>query len=463
MQVSDECEYCELLHDITGRAAALLTGVGLGEKGSRRTGRVRTSDGFAATAIAADPEEIASLLTPPTLAAERALFATANRVRRAAVGDAVHLRAIIEFSNHCERSCWYCGLRRFNRKLPRYRMTVDEVVEAARAAIALGFRTVVLQSGEDSWYDERTICTMVRRIKGIPTPSSPAGQVAITLSLGERPRAEYAAFREAGADRYLLKHETADPDLYRRLHPGMSFTNRKQCLHWLRELGYQVGSGNIVGLPGQTVSTLAADLAFLAELDVEMAGIGPLIVHPETPLGKLAKRNEARRSNANSGYGYGKGSGLTADAMKDARLPADPVTMTLRTVAVTRLLLPLAHLPATSALGTADPQGRQRALQAGANVVMPDLTPPRYRRHYEIYPNKICLFEDPSSCFSCLSRMITGLGRYVATDPGHSPKWPLQGGDDAGQGNPAPALPNPAMTNPPLPSPAMSKGEHSHD
>ncbi|MBE3576208.1 MAG: [FeFe] hydrogenase H-cluster radical SAM maturase HydE [Limnochordales bacterium] len=362
----------------------------------------RPSAGQKAGPVHATQEEVVALLTPPTPAAEKALFAAADRVRRAAVGDAVHLRAIIEFSNHCERSCWYCGLRRFNRKLPRYRMTVDEVVEAARAAIALGFRTVVLQSGEDSWYDERTICTIIRRIKAISLPSS-SGTVAITLSLGERPRAEYAAFREAGADRYLLKHETADPELYRRLHPGMSFTNRKECLHWLRELGYQVGSGNIVGLPGQTVSTLAADIGFLSELDVEMAGIGPLIVHPETPLGKLVERSNG----------------------KEAGLPADAVTMTLRTVAAARLLLPLAHLPATSALGTADPRGRQRALQAGANVVMPDLTPTRYRRHYEIYPNKICIFEDPSSCFNCLSRMITGLGRFVATDPGHSPKWQL--------------------------------------
>lgn len=402
--VIEEAAYRDLLHDITERAFALLARVSAPqpEAAERQpAGGVRPRSGQQATTVAASQYEVIALLTPPTPAAERALFAAADRVRRAAVGDAVHLRAIIEFSNHCERSCWYCGLRRFNRKLPRYRMTVNEVVETARAAIALGFRTVVLQSGEDSWYDERTICTMVRRIKAIPL-SSPDG-VAITLSLGERPRAEYAAFREAGADRYLLKHETADPDLYRRLHPGMSFTNRKQCLLWLRELGYQVGSGNIVGLPGQTVSTLAADIAFLAELDVEMAGIGPLIVHPETPLGKLAERRSAR----------------------EGWLPADAVTMTLRTVAVTRLLLPLVHLPATSALGTADPQGRQRALQAGANVVMPDLTPPRYRRHYEIYPNKICLFEDPSSCFSCLSRMITGLGRFVATDPGHSPKWQM--------------------------------------
>lgn len=428
MQVIDETGYRELLRNITRRATT--------------------------TTVAAAREEAMTLLTPPTPAAEQALFAAADRVRRLAVGDAVHLRAIIEFSNHCERGCWYCGLRRFNRKLPRYRMTVDEVVEAAQAAVALGFRTVVLQSGEDSWYDEQTLCSMIRRIKAIPLPSS--DRVAITLSLGERPRAEYAAFREAGADRYLLKHETADPELYRRLHPDMSFTNRKQSLHWLRELGYQVGSGNIVGLPGQTVSTLAADVALLAELDVEMAGIGPLIVHPETPLGKLARRDNGHDRNPHNPR-------HNRHCPGDAHLPADVVTMTLRTVAVTRLLLPLAHLPATSALGTADPKGRQRALRAGANVVMPDLTPSRYRRHYEIYPNKICVFEDPSTCFGCLSRMVAGLGRFVATDPGHSPKWPLQARDYGGQGDPAPAVPNPAMTNPPLSPPAMSKGGHSHD
>lgn len=416
-----EAAYCELVHDIVDRTTNALARVNDGPV------RVNVPE-ERLTTVPLNREELVTLLTPPTATAEQVLFVAADQVRRKAVGDAVHLRAIIEFSNHCERGCWYCGLRRFNHKLPRYRMTVDEVVEAAEAAVAMGFRTVVLQSGEDSWYDERTICTIIRRIKAIPTPTSIPGQVAVTLSLGERPRAEYAAFRAAGADRYLLKHETADPALYRRLHPDMSFENRKQCLGWLRELGYQVGSGNIVGLPGQTVSTLAKDITLLAELDVEMAGIGPYIVHPETPLAKLAwggVRGSSVGGDGSVGGGRGSGGGSDDDSRGNgARLPADAVTMTLRTVAVTRLLLPLTHLPATSALGTADPQGRQRALQAGANVVMPDLTPMRYRRYYEIYPNKICLFEDPRTCFSCLSHMVTSLGRYVATDPGHSPKWP---------------------------------------
>jgi biotin synthase len=310
------------------------------------------------------------------------LFAAADRVRRAYMGDEVHLRGIIEFSNHCERGCSYCGLRKPNATLARYRMDLDEIVAIAGAAVPLGYRTVVLQSGEDAFYTRDMLATLVARLKG-------ELGVAVTLSVGERSFEEYRCWKEAGADRYLLKHETADPRLYAALHPDMSFGNRRRCLDDLRELGYQVGSGCMVGLPGQTVEALAGDVLLLVELDVEMAGIGPFIPHPRTPLGQF---------------------------------PGGTVDMTLKMLAVTRLLLPRVFLPATTALGTIDEGGRQKALQAGGNVVMPNITPNRYRRMYEIYPNKICLDDHPAHCRNCIGGIIASLGRTVATGPGHSPK-----------------------------------------
>ncbi|HSW35819.1 MAG TPA: [FeFe] hydrogenase H-cluster radical SAM maturase HydE, partial [Candidatus Limnocylindrales bacterium] len=213
--------------------------------------------------------------------------------------------------------------------------------------------------------------------------------LAVTLSIGERSRDEYKLWREAGADRYLLKHETADLQLYMALHPDMAWANREKNLYWLRELGYQVGSGCMVGLPGQTMEALAADLIFLQKLDVEMAGIGPFIPNPLTPLG-----------------------GATCGTLE----------MTLKMIAIARLLMPYVHLPATTALGSIDRQGRQRALQSGANVVMPNVSPNKYRRMYEIYPDKICLDDNPAHCRNCIGGIIASLGRTVADDAGHSPK-----------------------------------------
>jgi len=318
---------------------------------------------------------------------EASLLAAANNVRKETMGDQVHLRGLIEFSNYCERNCLYCGLRRANGALARYRMDEEEILEVARAGAALGYQTVVLQSGEDSHYTPEMLAGIVCQLKE-------ELDLAVTLSVGERSREEYKLWREAGADRYLLKHETADPALYGALHPDMTFDNRRRCLYWLRELGYQVGSGCMVGLPGETLESLAADLLFLQELDVEMAGIGPFIPNPSTPLGPLRAG--------------------TAD-------------MTLKMIAIARLLLPQALLPATTALGTIDSQGRQKALLAGANVVMPNITPNRYRRLYEIYPNKICLDDNPAHCRNCIGGIITSLGRTVATDCGHSPKEAFSG------------------------------------
>jgi biotin synthase len=313
---------------------------------------------------------------------EAKLLAAADSARRKQMGDRVHLRGLIEFSSYCERNCLYCGLRRDNKSLARYRMDREEILAIAGAGADLGYRTVVLQSGEDSYYTAKILAEIVYQLKN-------RFDMAVTLSVGERSRDEYRLWREAGADRFLLKHETADRDLYRALHPDMAFDNRRRCLYWLRELGYQVGSGCMVGLPGQTLQSLAADLLFMRELDVEMAGIGPFIPHPATPLGTER--------------------GGTA-------------ALTLKVIAVARLLLPQAHLPATTALGTVDSRGRQKALQAGANVVMPNITPGNYRRMYEIYPNKICLDDNPAHCRNCIGGIISSLGRTVATDCGHSPK-----------------------------------------
>lgn len=340
-------------------------------------------------------QEILALLEGSAGPGEReALFRAADEVRRRYVGDEVHLRGIIEFSNHCVRNCHYCGLRAANRSLPRYRMSPQEMVAIAERAAALGLGTVVLQSGEDPYWDAEKLAAVVREIKR-------RTGLAVTLSVGDRPREDYARWREAGADRYLLKHETADADLFRRLRPGTTLAGRLERLRDLRELGYQVGSGNMVGLPGQSLASLADDIVLLQELDVEMAGIGPFLPHPQTPL---------------------------------AGAQPGSVDLTLRVLAVARLALPWAHLPATTALGTADPEGRQKALRCGANVIMPNVGPTEYRPLYQIYPGKICLGDRAENCVACLHRMVEGLGRTIGRGPGHSPKPRFQAASASDRG-----------------------------
>ena len=326
-------------------------------------------------------EELVVLLQAEGGQAEE-LFRVADDVRRRCVGNEIHLRGLVEFSNCCGRQCTYCGLRAPNRGLVRYRMSLEEVVTAARRAGELGMKTVVLQSGEDAYFTVERMVEMILAIKE-------SVDVAVTLSIGERPREEYRAFREAGADRYLLKHETADPGLYARLHPDMRFENRLRCLRDLRAEGFQVGAGCMVGLPGQTVEMLARDILLLQELDVDMAGIGPFIPHPDTPL---------------------------------AHCPAGSVEMTIKMVALARIVTKNAHIPATTALATADSRGREMAFAAGANVVMPNLTPLKYRKHYAIYPNKRCLAEDADGSLASLRLCIEGMGRRVGTGYGHSLK-----------------------------------------
>jgi biotin synthase len=312
------------------------------------------------------------------------LFAEADRVRREQVGDAVHLRGLIEFSNCCGRDCLYCGLRRSNQSVDRYRMDIEEIFSTARSAASLGYKSVVLQSGENCQYPTTAMCDLLQRIK------KELG-LAVTLSIGEKTRDEYAALRDAGADRYLLRFETSSEKLFRELKPDSSYDERWQCLKWLRELGYQVGSGIMVGLPGQTPEMIGDDILLMKELDLDMIGIGPFIANPETPL-------------------------------KDAA--SGTLEMTLKAVALIRIVTQNAHIPATTAMGSIDKQGRQKALKCGANVLMPNVTPMEYREHYQLYPGKICIQDKPSDCFLCITGMIRLLGRTIADDAGHSLKRP---------------------------------------
>jgi len=340
-------------------------------------------------------EEVALLLSCEEEQVVREIFALADRKRREYVGDAVHLRGLIEFSNICRKNCLYCGLRRDNRSLKRYRMSVEEIYAVGEKIARLGVKTVVLQSGEDPWYDARTIAHLIRRLKKL--------DLAVTLSIGEREREEYALWREAGADRYLLKQETFDRELFRRLHPDDDYDRRLACQSILRELGYQVGSGNMVGLPGQSLESLARDIKNFQKWDFDMIGIGPFIPHPDTPLGSYQ-----------------------IDQKKQFLL-------TLKTLAITRILTRTALLPATTALGTLVPGGREKALQCGGNVLMPNLTPSCYREHYTIYPGKICLTEEWGTCLPCMKGMVEQLGRTVATDYGHRKKTGLPDGGPSGK------------------------------
>lgn len=313
------------------------------------------------------------------------LWARADAVRRAAVGDAVHLRGLIEISNICVRSCHYCGLRRESTHLTRYRMRPEEILACAREAAALGYGTVVLQGGEDPGLTREGIAELVRRIKA-------ETGLAVTLSLGERSDADLEAWKQAGADRYLLRFETGDAEHYRRIHPGLPGgpQDRFGQLRRLRQLGYEIGTGIMVGIPGQTWDSLADDLFRFQELDADMIGIGPFLANPRTPLGTAAA----------------------------GEVPNDELT-TLKAVALTRLLCPEANIPSTTALATLDPAtGRELGLLRGANVVMPNVTPAPYRQLYEIYPGKACVNETAAACQGCLEGRIHALGRRVGKGPG---------------------------------------------
>lgn len=309
-----------------------------------------------------------------------ALFKFADGIRRERMGEGIFLRGIVEISNHCVRTCAYCGLNKGNRALRRFRLSLDEVLSSVGVVVANGLSTVVLQAGEDPALDGAWVEDLVKRIKL-------RFDIAVTLSLGERSEEEYRRWRRAGADRYLLKMETTNPDLYADLHPGMSFEGRLECLRTLKRLGYQTGSGNIVGLKGQTLKDIARDILFFNGEMLDMIGIGPFIPHGATPLA-----------------GEEKGSAL----------------LTLKTVAVTRIVTKTAHIPATTALGSLEKDFRADALKAGANVLMPNFTPQAVRSLYEIYPNKRCVTEAAGACVGCMEAMAASCGRSVDYSRGDS-------------------------------------------
>ena len=311
---------------------------------------------------------------------DAALRQAADEVRRENYGEAVFLRGLIEFTSCCKNNCLYCGLRAANKHAERYRLSRDEILACCVEGYALGYRTFVLQGGEDPYYTDDMICDIVAEIR------RRYPDCAITLSIGEKSRESYERYYRAGANRYLLRHETADPVHYGKLHPeNMSAENRKRCLFELKEIGYQVGSGFMVGSPYQTTDCLIADLRFLQELHPDMIGIGPYITHKDTPF-----RDEKCGS----------------------------VQLTLRLLSILRLMFPYALLPSTTALGTIDPRGRELGLQAGANVVMPNLSPTSVRKKYAIYDDKICTGEESAQCRGCLERRIESAGYRAVTDRG---------------------------------------------
>lgn len=310
------------------------------------------------------------------------LYAEADAVRLAAVGDEVHIRALVEISNHCARDCYYCGLRRDNTVLKRYRMTQDEILECVRAAAARGRKTMVLQSGEDPKLTPEWVAELLRKIKN-------ETDIAVTLSLGEYTHEGYAEMKAAGADRYLLKQETVNPELYANLHPDMKVENRIRCLEWLIELGFQTGSGMMIGLPGQTAEVIADDILFIKKMQFDMCGIGPFIPNPDTPM--------------------------AADAQ-------GALDMTLKAVALTRIAVPHLLMPATTAAGTVDPDGRRRALLCGANVIMPNATPLKYRALYNIYPNRQGIDDAEVDSMERIGELLKSIGRTISDGYGHSYK-----------------------------------------
>ncbi|MCL4694050.1 MAG: [FeFe] hydrogenase H-cluster radical SAM maturase HydE [Candidatus Hydrogenedentes bacterium] len=322
-----------------------------------------------------------------------ALWHWADQVRRENVGDAVHLRGLIEISNYCSRQCGYCGLRAANTDLERYRMSSEEILECAHEAARYRYGTVVMQAGEDYGIEAEWLAEIVFRIK-METP------LAVTLSMGERPDNDLRRWREAGADRYLLRFETSDPELFAAIHPphpARPAQNRLEILRTLRRLGYEVGSGVMIGIPGQSYESLAHDIATFRELGLDMVGVGPYISHPSTPLGE----------------------GAAIQPLEPGQQVPNTELMTYKVVALTRLVCPRANIPSTTALATLNlASGRELGLQRGANVIMPNMTPPKYRALYQIYPAKACIQETSQECRICLQGRIQSIGRTVGSGPG---------------------------------------------
>lgn len=325
-------------------------------------------------------EGYAFLIENRTQELSEALREEAEKVRRQIYGDEVYLRGLIEISSYCKNDCLYCGIRKSNFSAERYRLSKEQILACCREGYALGYRTFVLQGGEDGFFTDERLIPLLEEIKDTYP------DCAVTLSLGERSKASYKALFDAGADRYLLRHETADRAHYERLHPAsMSFENRIRCLYELKEIGYQVGCGFMVGSPYQTAECLAKDLKFIEEFRPDMCGIGPFVPHHSTPF---------------------------------ANFPHGTAELCCFLLSVLRLIYPNMLLPSTTALGTIDPQGRERGILAGANVVMPNLSPTDVRKKYELYDNKICTGEESAQCRGCLERRMQSIGYRVVTSRG---------------------------------------------
>lgn len=329
---------------------------------------------------ALDTEELIFLIAGRNRDTELYARELARQVRERTYGNRVFIRGLIEFTNYCKNDCYYCGIRRSNKKAARYRLTKEDILDCCRQGYELGFRTFVLQGGEDGYFTAERLTELIREIKnGYP-------DCALTLSVGEKKEEEYRAFREAGADRYLLRHETADPDHYRILHPEpLSLENRKHCLFLLKKLGFQTGAGFMVGSPGQTPETLAEDFLFLKKLDPEMVGIGPFISHGDTPFREQ---------------------------------PDGTMEDTLFYLALLRLMLPRVLLPATTALGTIHPSGREKGILSGANVVMPNLSPLSVRKKYMLYDGKISTGDEAAEGVKNLKKRMEAIGCQIVTDRG---------------------------------------------
>lgn len=312
------------------------------------------------------------------------LFKRAVQTARQQFQNRIYIRGLIEFTNYCKNNCYYCGIRRDNKNADRYRLTAEEILLCCQEGYKLGYRTFVLQGGEDGYYTDDRICEIVSSVKRLYP------DCAVTLSIGEKSAESYRRFFEAGADRYLLRHETADAGHYASLHPKeMSFENRRRCLSELKAIGYQVGAGFMVGSPGQTVECLAEDLKYLEELQPHMIGIGPYIVHNQTPF---------------------------------AGSPNGSVEQTLVLIGILRLMFPKVLLPATTALGTLAADGRERGILAGANVIMPNLSPVGVRKKYSLYENKICTGEESAQCMQCIRNRMKQIGYEIVVDRGDYPE-----------------------------------------
>lgn len=327
-----------------------------------------------------EKEELVYLLNHFDAGTGEYLFEKARSVSKQKFGNSIYTRGLIEFTNYCRNNCYYCGIGSGNKNADRYRLNADEILSCCQTGHELGFRTFVLQGGEDNYYSDESIVDIIKKIKAFYP------DCAITLSIGEKSYEAYQKYYEAGADRYLLRHETANEEHYKRLHPGnLSPANRKQCLHNLKEIGFQVGTGFMVGSPFQTMENIAEDLLFIKEFDPEMVGIGPFIPHKDTIFAGEA---------------------------------AGSLELTLFLIGILRLLLPNALIPATTALGTIHSQGREKGILAGANVVMPNLSPVGVRKKYSLYDNKICTGEEAAECRFCLQNRMKNIGYTLVVDRG---------------------------------------------